>query len=104
MMLGSLLGDGVAEAAEPLDQALLGALTQAALEIGFAEIVVGGVITQDVIGGDQQAMADGHGGLLRPAAGGQATVLGSGVGVFGVTGGLSGLDKRAAQPGAALAG
>jgi hypothetical protein len=69
------------------------------VEIGFAELAVGQVLSEHVIGGDEDLVGDGEGGAESAAAGPEAVVLVVEVAALGLRGG----DRVADQDGAEVA-
>src|SRR6266545_4796660 len=102
--LDGVEGDLVAEVVELADELAglhLGAATH---EPVSAQVAVGDATVQDVVGGDQDRVADRLGRLGRAAAAPQPLVLRGEVGVLGPPGGLGCLGQVRAQPLGALAG
>jgi hypothetical protein len=69
---GGLEGDLVAEALESLDEAALDGVAVALVEVGGAEVLVDGAVREQVVGDDEDGVANRDGGLLLAPAGGQA--------------------------------
>src|SRR5205823_1873021 len=102
---GDLLeGDLVAEGLNLTDEAARLVLARvAAAEVVRTEIVVGLAAVEDVIGGDQDGVADGDGRLGGAAARAQPGVLRAQVGGLGAARRLGCLRERRPQPLRALA-
>src|SRR5207249_3348165 len=94
---------GVAQCFEAVDQATGDVLFVALVEIVRSEIGVIHRVAQEVIGDDQDGVADGDDGLLLAAAGDEAVVQRSEIGLSRSAAGVCGLDKRGAEPGVAFA-
>ena len=94
----------MAQALQPAHGGAEVGLAVALLELLGAEVAVRGAVAQDVVGDDQDGVADRHRGLLRAQAAGEPPVLGAEVGLAAAPRGLGRLDQGGAEPGAALAG
>ena len=80
-------------------------LVLATNEVVSAELRVGDLVAEDVVGSDEDRMRDGDDRLAVPAAALDTQILGVQVGVFGAPGGaLGGLDQSGSEPAVALAG
>ena len=89
-------GDAIPEAFEAAFEVGDGSGLADLVEIGFAELAVGQVLSEHVIGGDEDLVGDGEGGAEAAAAGLEAVVL-----VLEVTAlGLRGGDRLADEDGA----
>src|SRR5688500_18037314 len=101
---GDLLeGDLVAEGLEAADQAVLEGLLVPPIEVVAAQVAIGGGVLQQVIGDDQDAVADRQSCLLLAAAARQPMILRAEVSVARAAGGLGGLDQGLPQSAVALA-
>src|SRR5215216_141669 len=74
------------------------------VKVARSKIVVVSAVAQQVVGDDQNGMADGHGGPALPPACGQSAVLGPQVRVLLAGTSMSCLHQQRPQPGTALAG
>src|SRR6266851_9537038 len=101
--VGGFEVNGVAEALEPANRAADDVLAIAFVEVGLAEILVDGTASQQVVGRDQDAVADGDNGALFAAPRAESSKQGWQIGVFGLAGGPSRFGQRCPQPGAAFA-
>src|SRR5258708_17865121 len=91
-------GWGVSKSAA--DDVLPGAF----VTVGLAEVLVHGTASEQVISGDQNAVADGDNGALFAAPCAQSSKQGWQIGVFGLAGGPGRFSQGCSQPGAAFAG
>src|SRR3954451_13315683 len=103
-LLGGFEGDLVAEGFEAFDGAFLDAIGVAAVEVLGAEIGVGGAAFEEVVGDDEDGVADGDDGALLAASGGEATELFGEIAALAATGGPGRLGEGGSEPGAAFAG
>src|SRR6266851_37814 len=101
--VGGFEVNGVAEALEPANRAADDVLAIAFVEVGLAEILVDGTASQQVVGRDQDAVADGDNGALFAAPRAESSKQGWQIGVFGLAGGPRRFSQRCPQPGAAFA-
>src|SRR5947207_1190249 len=99
---GRLGGHLVAELLQAADEPAADGVAVALVEVGGAEVLVGGRAGEQVVGDHQDGVPDRDGGLLRAASAGQAVVLDAQVGPAGAAGGVGGLDQDPAQGRAAL--
>jgi hypothetical protein len=65
-------------------------------EVVAVEVLIGNVVFEDVVGGDQDRVRDGDDRFLVAAAALDLLVLGAQVGVLGADRGVGGLDQRGA--------
>ena len=86
--------DGVAEGFEAADEAALDVVALALIEVGGAQLPVGGPVAEQVVADDQDGVGDGDDGPLLAASGCEAAILGGEVGALGARGSLGGLDER----------
>jgi hypothetical protein len=93
-----------AQASELVDQALGARLWIQALEVVFAEFVVGLATRNDMVDDHEQRMRQRHNRFLVPTPGSNTSVASGQSRVFGVGGGLRGLDQQRSEPRVALAG
>jgi len=93
-----------AQASELVDQALGARLRIQALEVVFAEVVVGLAARNDVIDDHAERRGQRDERLRVSTPGGDAPVASGQCGVLGVRRCLRGLDEEGAQPRVALAG
>src|SRR5881628_4187176 len=99
-----LEGDGVPELLELADESsrsLFGGAT--AVEVVGTEFLVGDLLFEEVVGGDQDRVAEGAGCLAGAAAAAQAPVLGAEVGALAARSRLGRLGEGLVQPFGALA-
>src|SRR5262245_60255991 len=73
------------------------------IEIVGPEVPVGDAIADDVVRRDEDAVADGHGGLLFAAPPAEARVLGAQVGAPRAAGPPAALDQHGLKPAVSLA-
>src|SRR5208337_5339918 len=105
--LGSGIGfedDAITEAFETTFEVGDGSGVADLVEIGFAEIAIGQVLSEHVIGGDENFMGDGERGAQAAAAGFEAVELVLEVAALGSRGGDRGADQDRAQVDIALSG
>src|ERR671920_899097 len=103
-LLGGFEGDLIAEGFEAFDGALSDAVGVAAVEVLGAEVLVAGAAFEEMVGDDEDGVADGDDGALPPASGGQAAGLLGQVAALAAAGGPGGLGEGGLEPGAPLAG
>src|SRR5437899_13084764 len=72
---GRFGGDGVAEVLEAGDEPAADGVAVALVEVAGAEVVVDAGAPEQVEGDDEDGVADGDGGLLAAAPGGESAVL-----------------------------
>src|SRR5215210_2229320 len=96
--------DRVAEGFEALDQAVLERPLAAALEVVATEILVGGLVPEQVVGDDQDGVADRQGRSLLAAARRQPPILGCEVGGFRAASRLRRFGQGGPQVAVAFAG
>src|SRR5712692_8942242 len=94
---------GVTEALEPANGAADDVLPVAFVKVGLAEVLVHGTASEQVIGRDQDAVADGDNGSLFAAPCAESSKQGWQIGVFGLAGGPRRFGKGCSQPGTACA-
>src|SRR5687767_1540735 len=68
--------DRVAEGFEPTDEAAFDVLSLALVEVGGAQLPIGGLIAEQVVDDDQDRVGDGDNGALLTASGSEAPILG----------------------------
>src|SRR5712692_8423019 len=93
-------GDAVAKGFEGVNEAVLSRRAVPQLEVVDAEIDKGLVFLKDVVGDDEDGMADGNSGFLLAPAGDEAMILSGEVGVA-TPGGVSSFSQGDSQPGGA---
>src|SRR5262249_55783705 len=96
--------DAVTERLEAVDQATGNALLVTLVEMQRAELAVGGLLGEQVVGDDQDGVADRDQGLLLAPPTSEAVILGRQVGAAAAAGGLCRLDQRRAEPWVTFAG
>src|SRR6266498_1975637 len=104
--------DGVSEFFELADEPFGALVGGASVEVVGAELSVGGVLGEDVVGGDEDRVAERAGCLAGAATAAKACVLGAEVGALAPRRGFRRFGQRRLQPfgsvawsaGAALAG
>ena len=96
-------GDAIPEAFEAAFEVGDGSGLADLVEIGFAEIAVGQVLSEHVIGGDEDLVGDGERRAQGSAAGLEAVVLVLEVTALGLRGGDRGADQDGAEVDVALA-
>src|SRR5208337_4138920 len=94
--------DAIAEAFEAAFEVGDGSGVANLVEIGFAEIAIGQVLSEHVIGGDKNFVGDGERGAQAAAAGLEAVKLVLEVAALGPRGGDRGADQDGAQVDVAL--
>src|SRR5712691_981892 len=86
--------DRVAELFELADEPFGALLAGASVEVVGTEFLVGDVLVEDVVGGDEDRVAQGAGCFAGAAASAEACVLGAEVAALGARGGLGGFGQR----------
>ncbi len=94
---GFLNRNVVAKTLEPADKVGADALFVDVVEIGGAEVAVVLARLEHVVGGDQDAVRDGHGGSLVAAPSLEPMELVAQVGALGQARGVGSLDENIAQ-------
>src|SRR5882672_1694327 len=101
---GVLQGHVVAEALEALYKIASEATLVAAVEvIGPQVLIDGSGLAEDVVGDDEDAVADGNSGFLLSMSGSKPVVLAAEVGL-GAAGCMGRFNEKALEPAVALAG
>ena len=95
--------DGVAQCFQAVDQSTGDVLFVALIEIARSEIGVIHPVAQQVMGDDEDGVADGDDRLLLATSCNETVVLRAEVGVASATAGVRGFDEGGAQPGITLA-
>ena len=86
--------DGVAKGFEATDETALDVLPLALVEVGGAELSVGGLLVEQVIDDDQDRVGDGDDGTLLAASWCETPIRGGELGALGTRGGLGCFDQR----------
>ena len=76
------------------NEPFLGELTLLLLKEGFAFLLIGRPVTQEVIDDDQDSVSDSYRSSFRPSPFGNATILFSQITPLLVRGSMSGLNAR----------
>ena len=95
--------DVIAHTLKPSDELLLHDLSISFIEIIAPQIFIHTAITQQMIDNHQNAVSNRNSRFLCPSASGNATILGSQIGIFAVRSRVSSLNEELACIGIAFA-
>lgn len=87
--------DLIAQTGELANEAFLGSFTIPFFKEGFPFLQIGGLVTEEVIDNDQDAVSDGHCGSFGPSSLGEAMILLSQVTVLLMRSRMSSLHEQA---------